>query len=383
MTGAILAAMAACVLLGVAVVSVRDFVLGRRVLEARGQHRAGDLLLPVTVPAGASPPVVRVLAAAAAEGPIRVHWCVLPGDSSTADRVDTVGRQLPRADLRVFRAEPDERLVARTALPIQALADAGGGAVAVLDESVRPSSRDPGTVLAAVGGLALAGPVGMCPAPSSGMEAGEVLAARGMCDHAPMLFAIHGPAGLWPLLVAASRGVWDRAATAPLAGYRPSAAAMLAVVASRRQSRLVPVGVGLAPGTVRRHRRRHFQWLVRYQRARSLLSAVCLAALPGALLAVWAAPAGPSRGVALAALGGAVAGRALLTGTWTREVLGNRAALQALVLAPWRDLRTLASLALAGLDSRAPMEGASFRMARGGVLTPVPPAETDFTKRRR
>lgn len=383
MTGAILAAMAASVLLVVALVSVRDFVLGRRVLGARGQHRSGDLLVPVTVAAGASPPVVRVLAAAAAEGPISVHWCVLPGDASTADRVDAAGRQLPRANLRVVCADLEGPVVARTALTVQALADAGGGAIAVLDEAARPSSRDPGTLLAAVGGLALAGPVAMCPAPSSGMEAGESLAARGMCDHAPMLFAIHGAAGLWPLLVAASRGVWDRAAGAPLALFRPSAAAMLAVMASRRQSRLVPVGVGLAPGTVRLHRRRHFQWLVRHQRGRSLLSAVCLAALPGALLSVWAAPAGAARTVALAALGGAMVGRALLTGTWTREVLGPRAALQALILAPWRDLRTLASLVRAGLDSRAPLGNASFRMARGGVLTPFSGTDADFTTRQR
>lgn len=373
----ILAAGAALVLLGFAVVGVRDLALGRRALAPQAQQRTGDILVPVTEPAGAALPLVRPLAVTASEGPITVHWCIHPGDSRTSDRIADARRRLPRADLRVRPTVVESRQVAATAMAVQGLADTGTGAVAVIDEAARPASRDPGTVLAALAVPGTLGPVATCPGPSTGMEPGEALAARALCDHAPLLFAIHGPAGLWPLLAAAPREAWDRASMAPLAGNLPTPIALLATVSERRVARLVPLATGMAPGSVRRFRRRHLQWLAHHSRGRTLLTALCLAATPSALLAVAFAPAGPPRSAAWATLALAAAARGIFSGTWTRTVLGPGPAFQAWLLSPWRDLRTLASLLLAAVSRDVRFGDAHYRVTPGGTLAPAPRAEAN------
>lgn len=371
MIPAILAALAAIVLSGVSIVAVREYVRGRRALATARPAARGDVVACMPGSAGARAAQVRSLAAAAAEAPLAIQWRCGPGDDPALALVDEARRRFPDADLRAVPAPAPERQVAAAARMRDALGDAGSDAIAHVAAEALPASRDLGLALAAAEDRGI---VGACPGPSSGMEPGEALAARGLCDQAPLLFAIHGAAGLWPLLVAAPRTAWDRAAADPLAANRPGPAAMLAAKASGQPSLLLPMAVGLAPGCIRDVRRRHLQWIVAHQPGRAVLTATCLAALPGALAAALLAPSGAPRAVSALALAIAALARAIVSATWTRAALGPAHALRAWFLAPWRDLRTLASLLPAATVRRTRVGGAVYRMTPGGILAPEAPA---------
>ncbi|OQC41001.1 MAG: hypothetical protein BWX66_00866 [Deltaproteobacteria bacterium ADurb.Bin058] len=368
----IIAALAALTLATASIIALGNFFAGRKLLKMGPQFRSGLVVAPTTY-SGANPLVIRVLAAAADEGPIDVCWAVTPNDTYTAARVESVQKQFPRADLKIVNGELDFISVPATVLATQGLSCANDGVVGVIHTFARPSSKDPGTILAAANGPSLVGPVAMCPAPSANMEPGEVLAARGLCDQAPILFSIHGAAGLWPLFVSAPLELWQKAAQQPLAMNRPNALAMLAASVDRRYARLLPTGVGIAPNTIRPLRRAHFQWLIHFQPLHSAATAASLTAIPGSLLA-WLLAGSPSAtSLALVALGLALASRALVSFTWTSSILGSKTAFQTWLMSPWRDFRTLISFIAAAVNKQhetSDKDETPFRIEKGGILVP-------------
>ena len=83
----IIAALAALTLATASIIALGNFFAGRKLLKMGPQFRSGLVVAPTTY-SGANPLVIRVLAAAADEGPIDVCWAVTPNDTYTAARVE-------------------------------------------------------------------------------------------------------------------------------------------------------------------------------------------------------------------------------------------------------------------------------------------------------
>lgn len=341
------------------VVSVRAVAIfgkGQKNLASKGVSEPILAVLPVVTIGGADPGTVRAIAVID-EPSIKLNVAYMPGDRKTSMMVEKVRSSIRGAAVEAFEVPVQFRHVTLSALGLAAVTGPAD-TVLVLDPTARPSSRD-NVVLADCARSSMAVPYPVTPGAS---DSGFGLVGRVLSSLTPVLAAIFGPIGPAPFMVAVKRNLVDSVAKNPLALNAPSLGAALADAVDPSSFYLVPRPVavaGLGPFLLD-----HLTVLWKKAPKMVLVLIAYQLALP---LAVTTAGVFQTT-ISWVILGMALAGRTMLSMTWTRSCRGMVPAILDTLLSPITLALSFLLTVVAISRKFVHVGRTNYRVHRGGSL---------------
>jgi hypothetical protein len=354
--------------LAASLVATGLWLRGRKALSRPVPPASVVIVLPVTERDPLEPGLLRTLVAADTGIPTRIRVAAGIMDDRNPRIYQECLARLPSADCRLDSVAVPAHQVPVAAIAMAVLREESADVAVFVDARSRPASRDPARLAASLGtGNDLVIP---CPSPVPGGSIGDRMAGRALGDLVPLLRATIGPGGLPGGTAAVAMAALGPVFGDPMACNRATLGASVARHVPRGRSVLVPLPVGVLPARIRDMRAEILACSIRAEPVRVVWLLSALAALPFSMGALLFGP-GPWLGVSTVSFLVALAARAILAGTWSRDLHGGGPALHGLFAAPLRDARAVGSLLAAIGGATRRIDGVSFRMRKGGILIPV------------